>query len=1074
MKATVGPIYDEIRREYVNSALPVLTAEWNMNRYFRAYPDNTPEEQDEGYDTEMFPIESIVLPDRPEAGIVKGLVGQARVSADHYDDVPAARYYTVSPDDQYKYWQSPLAASTSAPYNITDCNPYIEYVEEAIDPEDVDEVRVGLTVKANKISFTVENTWASPDVYDIQVKLTPVDTWTTVASNIAVPAGGKVQIYYNGTAWTTTKNLDNPIDLHAVRLVVTSMNTSGAFFNLIELAACLELDLSADIASIDDSANMGETDFITPLGTISSNVGSLTLFNEHRKYTNDNPVSVLYGLLDKNVKFDLKYSYADGDIQQFVLYSEFWSEGLEETSVELKDGTTFFMSVKPQPVLYRNVSIQEAVWRLCDLVGYTNYLVESLDDAPNSSINIFWTTGEETLWEVFQELSRGTQTAIYFDAYGRLRVKTREIAFDDAQTPAWTLRENEVGTDLPDIITLSETDHHEANKVTVTYQPTDFSEKVGNIVPMEVVWEPEGPVVLRASNLIKSMTADDTVIALNPGDANVWPWRGMCQIEGEWIEYSGKRYVYYDENVKTYATVYSEEHQKKLDAKSNDSKRHLNGYTGNLIVKKRGLYNTEKQAHNVDINGWSTTGIYVTTGLAHTPARGIRHNKQDGTVTLQQGKVSVEQFLLMHRGNAINQGWRRIGTKMKIDDSAHRDKRAGIFFNADELGQGYFLEVIPTILMDGNLRKRHNEIILFSMNDDGSKKLYGGSKTTSNDDSRDNPKGSVTKTDMGAEVAVLQNRWVEIDIFFNEIGSDHHIQVWVDGRLVMTSIITNGSGWKHPWIERFGTYVRGNTSATFEYIYGITKPDNLYDDQEDFMDRIEGGYVGQQWSRDYTYEVRSVRRRFKKKSRKVAQRYQQRFMDEFGPVVHEIRDFDVKFSTDGLPVLESKLFHTNDTQAVCTEYVGDVSGAKFTMANTSRLYAILNGEDALTTRGIGTIDQKLFVYGRPVIQKDAKEIIRRDEWAIRRRGEIETEYQSKWVQNSATAEALADWLTTHWTRSDSVVTAEVFGNPLFELGDVVSIDYQDMDPSTHKFYVTGINTSFDAGITTELTLRRVS
>jgi hypothetical protein len=217
-----------------------------------------------------------------------------------------------------------------------------------------------------------------------------------------------------------------------------------------------------------------------------------------------------------------------------------------------------------------------------------------------------------------------------------------------------------------------------------------------------------------------------------------------------------------------------------------------------------------------------------------------------------------------------------------------------------------------------------------------------------------------------------------------------------------------------------------------------------------------------------------VRRKVRKKWTKVKQRYSQRFYDEFGPMVHEIREYDVKFNTDGLPVLESKIFNSNGNQSVVPEYVHDVSGAKFLVANTSRDNAVLNGEDTLTAKGEGSIDQKLFIYGRPVIMKDEETIVKTDDWAIRRRGIIETEFSSKWVQNKEAAESLATWMTTNWTRSDSSLDVEVFGNPLFELGDVVAVQYEEMTAATHKYYVVGINTSFNAGITTNLTLRRVS
>lgn len=1065
MKATSGAVFDEVRQSHVNQVTPLLTAEWNQNRYYTTLVDNTPTEDSSGYDIELFPIESITKPNRPTSGIVKAVVGQALVAQNYYDAVPSQRYYTCSVDDIYKYWQSPEVAAATTPFNINNCAPQVLYYQE--------DGTTPRTIKANKISFTIENSYAVPDAYTVQVKTTTGGAWTTVATNPTIPTNGRVQFWYNGTSWTTTKNLSNVTDVHAVRLVVTSMDKT-AYFNLIELGFRLELDLTADLINTSDNFNLGEQDFITPLGTISSNSGTVTLQNEIGTYSNDNAASVLFGLLDKNVEFTLKYHYAGGDIQQFKLCADDWEESIDETSVTLYDQSQYLMEVKPQASLYQNISVQEAVWRLCDSVGFNNYQVTAISTEANSIIDIFWTDGVQSLWEVFQELSRGTQTAIYFDGNGVLQVKTREAAFNSAASPVWALRENTSGVELPDIIEVTESDTYEANKVTVKYQPTGFSEMVGNIIPFEVVWEPEGVVTLRSSDLTKDLLIGGTDIVLTNKHASVWPWKGICQIEGEWIRYEGKRYSYYDGTTRMSAWVKSLAEQKKLDAKSSPAKVHLNTYTGALQATERGLWNTEEVDHRVEPFGYTTRRISNYSGSGATPAKGFELNRSQSTVTLKNNKnQKMNDYFYVHRGNAVDQGWLRLGTRMKIDKTGHKDKCAGIFFNGDSIGAGYYVEIMATSEMDAKMRSTRNELVFYSQKTDGSKKQFGGEHIVSKDKSKNHEKGTKKALDIGDQQAVVQNRWVEIDVYYSP-GTDDQIQIWFNGRLAFTATVPNASGWKHSNVSRFGMYVRGHSQATFDYLYGISRPDILYGDEEIFQDRIDGGYRGNQMDRDYVYETRTVRRKVKKKWTKVKQRYSQRFYDEFGPMVHEVREFDIKFDTDGLPVLQSKLFHSNETQAVCTEFTGDVAGAYFIMANTSRDHAILNGDDNLTAKGEGSINQKLFVYGRPVIQKDEAQVVKTDDWAIRRRGEIETEYASKWVQNKDAAESLATWLTTHWTRSDSALEVEVFGNPLFELSDVVSIQYQDMTTATHKYYVVGINTSFDRGITTNLTLRRVT
>ncbi len=1068
-----------LRSADVVGALPVLTAEWSLNRYYRTIVDNTPTEDDEGYDIEMFPIDSIAMSNRPTSGINKAVVGQAKVAKNFHDTVPSARYYTASVGSLYKYWQSPVKSSTSSPFDFpnhtdgaTKVRPQVRYYEQ----DDVDDEPVPLGIEANKIVVTIENDWAYPDSWSIQV-MGPALTWSTVISNPSIPANGKVQIWHNGTAWTTTKNLTGGDTIYGVRLVVNSMNKAG-FFNLIELGAYLELDLSDDLVSVEDSANMGEPDFISPLGTVSSNSGNVILFNEHELYTNSNEDSRLYGLLDKNVKFTLEYNYLETGamVPQFVLYSDSWNADLAETSVSLVDYSKYFMEIKPRASMFTNIPVQEAVWRICDQVGFTDYIVTALADDPHTNIDVFWCTGEETVWEIFQELSRGTQTAIYFDHTGFLRVKTRAAAFDNTASSVWTFRENTLSdrTELSDIISLDKADHYESNKVKVNYQPTGFSEIKGNIYPMEVVWEPEGTVVLRSSPLTKSIDADDDRVYIPAKDASHWPWKGMVQIDGEWISYEGKGYTYYNaSNVRTSVIVDSLEEQKRLDATSSALKRHLNAFTGSLKVTERGLWNSEAKSHPIDTSGWTKTRR-LNHSTNNSPCSGITHNKMDSTVTLQgRAGNDIEDYTYMFRGNGVDQGFYFVGTRIKIDATSHTDKRAGFFLNSGTLGSGYYVEIMPTSKLDAKMRQRRNELIFYSMKTDGSKQMFGGERVVVKDKSKDHKKGAKTYTNIGAELAVIPGQYVNIDVYVKNFGDDHDIQVWANGRLVIDTRVPAGE-WKQPLVSRSGLFVRGHSSATFEYFYGIARNDIIMTDQEVFRDKINGGYTGAQWQRDWVYETRNARRKIRKKWTKVKVKYSQRFFEEFGPYVHEVREFDVKFNTDGKPVLQSKIYSSNDTQAVCTEYVHDVTGGKFLMANTSRENAVLNGEDTLTVAGSGTsINQKLLIYGRPVVQKDMETIEKTDDASIKRRGIIETEYQSKWTQNETEANRLAEWLTTHWADSDSELTIEAFGNTLFELGDVVEVQHRSVG-DTDRFFVVGMSNSFQEGINTNITLRKVT
>jgi hypothetical protein len=1068
LKTAPAPILSAIRTGHVNTVGVVVYAEWNHNSMYRTFVDNEPAEYVAGSDTELFPIESITQNNRPEkSGICKAVAGQAYAESSYHRTPNPQRFYAASADDVYKYWQSPTPSDASK--NITQVSPYVMYMED----EDSGGFPVRRTVKTNKINLCVENSFSNPTNFEVQIMTGTGSDWVKIAdqTTFTFPSTGRVALWYNGTAWTTTRNTDNIIDAFAVRLVVTKMSTAVSYFNLIEMGFGLELDVSADVSNVSPSSSMGEPDFITPLGTASSNTGSITLFNDSRKYTNENTGSILYHLLDKGVKFTGYYRYENSyNIQDFVLYSDNWDESESETVVSLVDYTRFFQETKPPRVLYEDIPVQEAIWRLCDVVGFNSYVIDVIDEDPSSLINIFWTDADKTVWQTLQELSRATQTAIFFDSYGQLRVKTRAAAFNKNQTPVDTLTRDGDPTHLPNIVNLSSSKQYEANKVKITYKPTKFSSRNYYVIPYEQVWAPEDVVTLRASRLLVNMTSTSNTVTIAQDHAETWPYKGKFQIEGEWIVYEGKEYSYDLAGVATKTTVMSLEEQKRLDDKTAPERIHLNQYTGKLFITERGSNNTEAQAHTVRPAGWATRRI-INSGTAKVSS-GAVHNAAESSITITNAG-NGDDYMMYTRGSMVDEGFYYLGTSIRIDKSSHAMKRGGIFFNADGgWGTGYFVEITASSTITGKLRDSNNEIVLYSQNANGVKKVFGGEKYNLPPTGIDLVGPYTTSparksVDIGAARAVTMGQWVDLDVVYQP-GTNDTILVYVNGSLALTAVIPSGSGFKHARNGAWGLYARGASKVSFDYAYAIENPAVATPSTTaQYWDRITQGFRSNQWMVDWVYSSRMVKRSAKS-SAKVRQLYDQRFFDEFGPILHEIRDFDVKFSSEQ-PVIQSKLYLSNNSQCVPLGYSANNGGAKFTLANTSRDHAVLSGEDDLSAEGEGTINQMLFIYGRPVLLSDEQTVERQDDWSIRRRGVIETDYTSPWIQSEAEAERFADWLTTHFRTSDTVLTVEIFGNPLYELGDLVQVNNLELSGT---YYVVEISNTFESGLVTNLTLRK--
>ena len=83
-------------------------------------------------------------------------------------------------------------------------------------------------------------------------------------------------------------------------------------------------------------------------------------------------------------------------------------------------------------------------------------------------------------------------------------------------------------------------------------------------------------------------------------------------------------------------------------------------------------------------------------------------------------------------------------------------------------------------------------------------------------------------------------------------------------------------------------------------------------------------------------------------------------------------------------------------------------------------------------------------------------------------------FETKWIQRSEDAESLGEWIKTQVINKGRVVKMQVFGNPLLQVGDVVSIkyDYQNFTGS-ESLVITNITHSFESGLKTNIVCRTI-
>lgn len=1110
-------VVTELKTKHAVKALPELTVDWNMNRYVGGVASNNPSDDIVGYDIEIFPVESLIEPNRPTKGINKARIASATIGEDYRIDaggVANGRFYVADVDDTYKYWTSPLPTDTSGNVPVFNSTNFPSPSGETYPYDSLTSVRpqviYAASTEVNKIVITTENTWATAKTFSIQTttSATPTEaSWTTIATQTignTWKASGQIVLWYNGSTWVTTGRVDNTdktprtTTIRGVRMVVTALEggykkadtlipttykvstltggftdatTDGkeSFFDLIEISARLEVDLTPFVLNIDDNFEFSDASKLYPIGTVTSNQATVVLSNLYRVGNNwevglfsaDNASSPYRNYIEANAEMTLKYVYYNeagavlDKVQQFKMYADQWSEQTEDAvNVDLSDFSKFFdtSDLKLRASLWEELKVSEIVWRLLDSVGFVNYQIDTdADRVTDHTIPIFYTDGEKTLWEVLDDLAQQTQTAIYFDAYGVLQVKTRDFAFSADDAPVWDLTAVSVPTKLADIEALSGETEFQPNHYKVIYQTTNWSPDNNGQPTMQRVWEPESEtVVLRATPLLFTIENNATVFNISPDDVRFWPYKSLVNVEGELIRYDAKYFVYYTGAtglVRNEAWIESDDDLNAKTAQTLPAYRHKNHLTGALRITERGVWNSEPVRHTVEAEGYSVRNWR--NGTRDLTATGFVHDKAHSRVQLMSGArfSNRHDIKLATRGSTADQPFFNYGTRFRfLAQSGRTDQCGGLVIHNNGTGEdGYYFELRPSRFLDAKARATRQEFLAYTRLN-GKDKLIG---TTA--------------------VAVGENIDYEMDVSFKAVGGNHQLLVWINGKQVLSGTITSGD--QNTANGKFGMFIRGRSRAEYEYLYAIRREEEspLLEDFS-FLDKVERGYMGGQWDREWVYRWKDYRRRVKKKWKKGQRRINRQFFDEFGPILHEIREFDAKF--DPSPVLHSRLYMSNDWAGCAIEYHASPFGAKFVIANTSRRNAVIHGEDSMSFSGTGdVINQILTVLGRALEVAEGEEVIAKNEEQIRRRGKFESEVTGEWIQSEGMAKDLANWLNANFSYGNDQYSVETFANPLLELGDVVTVNYPDKHISG-SFFVTGISTSFDSGLHQTLTLRR--
>lgn len=630
-------------------------------------------------------------------------------------------------------------------------------------------------------------------------------------------------------------------------------------------------------------------------------------------------------------------------------------------------------------------------------------------------------------------------------------------------------------------------------------------------------------------------------LRLPSGTTKTWPFSGMVNCEGELIKYEGKRYKYYreDGSIAT-STMRSEDDRKRMDDR-NEFLSHKNTWNGELLITERGCEGTAIKEHGSNTldsftrkfynNGTVTNnyrkGLSIKDSKLHVVGQSTKGAGGGMTTTITTGNINDDAPI--HYGT-------RFSTKSGVQG-------AGLCIGMSATGEdGLFVQVMTTEATEAQGRHRGELHVWSRVNGAVKYHGFGTDVPISRDQEYDldvSVRRTSNKTfihdysrfyeislkygDRGSNVRYLQtalnehNERLVVDGIFGTatraavrrlqkrksltqdgIVNEEEwkalekgfynanyttIHATIDGNYSTTVAIPNGEmpgGRAGGWLTgRYGVFTRGRTTVDFEYFYAVRGMEDTDFDESMFYDYVKGGYVSDQLDAGWIYNTKRKWVTEGGKRKQITVVSEQLKMEDFGPHVHEVRDYDVVFEDDE-PAISSYLYFSNESQVHQISYRHSAFNSTFRLANKSRRDAVLNGEDTYTFGTDNAIQQRMLVYGTTLKIDDERSITVSDKTSINSRGVDELTIDVDWIQSESSANKLGSHIVEALTHPVSTYDINVFGNAAIRVGQIVSIynpqqGVGDIDrPETmNRFFVYGVNQSNSGAQSTGLKVREV-
>lgn len=572
--------------------------------------------------------------------------------------------------------------------------------------------------------------------------------------------------------------------------------------------------------------------------------------------------------------------------------------------------------------------------------------------------------------------------------------------------------------------------------------------------------------------------------------------QGYVLINGELIRYDGREFLYTIGGISTTTTVRSPEDYQDIRVNADTS---INIYpTGRIKIftrleqnsygkwyvaeTGRAQFGTTERSHDPDIdtNNWITRGCvpgYQALSPTYKPTISTQQKSMFGESSYFGNLVvdsaknngsspSYSDAILGLVTRDMGSTMQRFGTRLRIADSSKTGATTGIIvgatIGASSNVRGFVFQIKGTAAAGTDDNISFYELV-------GTSKipLWQGKLPIYT-----NVLNTVDNTINSTSSESDKKGIYDLEVVKRDYGNKWAFDLHVNGNRIKTVYYTKTASSK--FYNAAGIIVGSRTRVAVENFWAVAGNTSSFDGQENGPISIDYGF--------------SDLKKFGELSGALDDEYLKTqkykiFYEEFGSVVRECKFFNAPYTA--FPVTKATYIKNNNEReryAVSNFSSGSFAGQLFVINLSKGLIDIgSGGKDVgiVPLQISGTVLSDLgerTIYLDDIVRSSGRyDLIKKMRSSARKNGKpTSVDITGAFIGSQSHAKDLANFYIDKLSTESVVVSAETFGNPCYQLGDIVVAKFIEQSVSSWgQYVVTGITQDFTVGLYTSLTLRKL-